>query len=74
MDSWVWIPGFGVLDLDSWFGFMALDSKVLISLLGVLSVDAWLVFLVWIPRFGFLGLGAWAWSPCFGVTVLGMGY
>ena len=60
-----WIPG---------FGFMGLDSKVLISLLGVLSVDAWLVFLVWIPRFGFLGLGAWAWSPCFGVTVLGMGY
>ena len=58
MDSCVWIPALGFLDLDFWvwipaFGFLG-------------GLDSW----VWSPGLGFLGLDPWLWSPELGVVCL----
>lgn len=75
LNLWLWIPGFGLLGLESWvwilgFGVLGLDSWVCIHGFGFLVLDIW----VWIHGSGFLFrdpvFGFLLWIP--GLGVLGL--
>ena len=63
MDSWVWIPGFDFLGLDSRVWIPDLDSWVWVPGFGFLGFESW----AWIPGLRFLGpKESWVWNPGLG--------
>ena len=61
LETWVRIPGYGLLGLKSWIWSPGLDSS-----LGFLALES----PVWNPGFGVLGFESWACIPGFGVLAL----